>query len=72
MSIPRLEPALNAPAAIKPPHPVSDYDFKRIVAILRFDDARPALRLVRIQQAARRATRRCTRRAAAGGSAWRC
>jgi 2-iminoacetate synthase len=35
ISVPRLEPALNAPAAIKPPHPVSDYDFKRIVAILR-------------------------------------
>jgi 2-iminoacetate synthase len=35
ISIPRLEPALNAPAAIKPPHPVGDYDFKRIVAILR-------------------------------------
>jgi 2-iminoacetate synthase len=35
MSVPRLEPALNAPAAIKPPHPVSDYDFKRIVAIIR-------------------------------------
>ncbi|HNY64921.1 MAG TPA: [FeFe] hydrogenase H-cluster radical SAM maturase HydG [Deltaproteobacteria bacterium] len=35
MSVPRLEPALNAPAAIRPPNPVSDYDFKRIVAIIR-------------------------------------
>jgi len=35
ISIPRLEPALNAPAAIKPPRPVSDYDFKKLVAILR-------------------------------------
>ncbi len=35
ISIPRLEPALNAPAAIKPPHPVSDQDFKKLVAIIR-------------------------------------
>ncbi|MEN6465438.1 MAG: [FeFe] hydrogenase H-cluster radical SAM maturase HydG [Syntrophaceae bacterium] len=35
ISIPRLEPALNAPAAIKPPRPVSDYDFKKLVAIIR-------------------------------------
>ncbi len=35
MSVPRLEPALNAPAAIKPPHPVSDDEFRKIVAILR-------------------------------------
>jgi 2-iminoacetate synthase len=35
ISIPRLEPAFNAPAAIKPPHPVSDHDFKKLVAILR-------------------------------------
>ncbi|MDD5169120.1 MAG: [FeFe] hydrogenase H-cluster radical SAM maturase HydG, partial [Syntrophales bacterium] len=35
MSIPRLEPAMNAPAAIKPPMPVSDHDFKKLVAILR-------------------------------------
>ncbi|MFH2076903.1 MAG: [FeFe] hydrogenase H-cluster radical SAM maturase HydG [Pseudomonadota bacterium] len=35
ISIPRLEPALNAPAAIRPPHPVSDHDFKKLVAILR-------------------------------------
>jgi len=35
ISIPRLEPALNAPAAIKPPMPVSDHDFKKLVAIIR-------------------------------------
>lgn len=35
ISIPRLEPALNAPAAITPPNPVSDDDFKKLVAILR-------------------------------------
>jgi len=35
ISIPRLEPAFNAPAAIKPPMPVSDHDFKKLVAILR-------------------------------------
>jgi len=35
ISIPRLEPALNAPAAIKPPMPVTDHDFKKLVAIIR-------------------------------------
>ncbi|MEE9912807.1 MAG: [FeFe] hydrogenase H-cluster radical SAM maturase HydG [Deltaproteobacteria bacterium] len=35
ISIPRLEPAFNAPTAIKPPHPVSDHDFKKLVAIIR-------------------------------------
>ena len=35
ISIPRLEPAFNAPAAIQPPMPVSDHDFKKLVAILR-------------------------------------
>jgi len=35
ISVPRLEPAFNAPAAIAPPHPVSDHDFKKLVAILR-------------------------------------
>jgi 2-iminoacetate synthase len=35
MSVPRLELAFNAPAAIKPPHPVSDHDFKKLVAIIR-------------------------------------
>jgi len=35
ISIPRLEPALNAPAAIKPPHPVSDDEFRKLVAVIR-------------------------------------
>jgi len=35
ISVPRLEPALNAPAAIKPPHPVSDDEFKKLVAVIR-------------------------------------
>lgn len=35
ISIPRLEPAFNAPAAIAPPSPVSDHDFKKLVAIIR-------------------------------------
>ena len=35
ISIPRLEPAQNAPAAMNPPHPVSDEDFKKLVAIIR-------------------------------------
>jgi 2-iminoacetate synthase len=35
ISIPRLEPAFNAPAAITPPHPVSDHDFKKLVAVIR-------------------------------------
>lgn len=35
ISVPRLEPALNAPVAIDPPHPVSDMDFRKIVAALR-------------------------------------
>ncbi len=35
ISIPRLESALNAPAAVKPPMPVSDDDFKKLVAIIR-------------------------------------
>jgi len=35
ISVPRLEPALNAPAANKPPHAVTDDDMRRIVACLR-------------------------------------
>ncbi|GAB6270960.1 thiamine biosynthesis protein ThiH [Smithella sp. F21] len=35
ISVPRLEPAFNAPTAIKPPHPVSDSDFKKLVAVIR-------------------------------------
>ena len=35
ISIPRIEPAQNAPASQKIPHPVSDDDFKKLVAVLR-------------------------------------
>jgi 2-iminoacetate synthase len=35
ISVPRLEPAMNAPTAIKPPRPVSDHDFKKLVAVIR-------------------------------------
>ncbi|KPJ62704.1 [FeFe] hydrogenase H-cluster radical SAM maturase HydG [candidate division WOR-1 bacterium DG_54_3] len=35
ISVPRIEPALNAPIANTPPAPVSDDEFKRLVAILR-------------------------------------
>ena len=35
ISVPRLEPAEGSPIAAQPPHPVSDMDFKKIVAILR-------------------------------------
>lgn len=35
ISIPRLEPALNAPASQNPPHAVDDFSFKKIVAVLR-------------------------------------
>ncbi len=35
ISVPRLEPALNAPAANKPPHAVNDDDMRRIVSCLR-------------------------------------
>jgi 2-iminoacetate synthase len=35
ISVPRLEPALNAPAANKPPHAVTDDDMRRIVSCLR-------------------------------------
>lgn len=35
ISIPRLEPAINAPAAIEPPHAVSDRDFKKLIAVIR-------------------------------------
>jgi 2-iminoacetate synthase len=35
ISVPRVEPALNTPLASRPPHKVSDIDFKKIVAILR-------------------------------------
>lgn len=35
ISVPRLEPAVGSPMAGDPPAPVSDADFKKIVAILR-------------------------------------
>ena len=35
ISVPRLEPAEGSVIASNPPHPVSDADFKKIVAILR-------------------------------------
>jgi 2-iminoacetate synthase len=33
--VPRLEPALGAELASSPPHPVSDADFRKLVAIIR-------------------------------------
>jgi 2-iminoacetate synthase len=35
ISVPRLEPAVGAPAALDPPHPLSNAEFKKLVAILR-------------------------------------
>ena len=35
ISVPRLEPALNAPAAMNPPYAINDLEFKKLVAILR-------------------------------------
>jgi 2-iminoacetate synthase len=35
ISIPRIEPAQNAPASLKIPYPVSDEDFKKLVAVIR-------------------------------------
>ncbi|MFV0592661.1 MAG: [FeFe] hydrogenase H-cluster radical SAM maturase HydG [Draconibacterium sp.] len=35
ISVPRMEPATNSEMASNPPYPVSDADFKKIVAILR-------------------------------------
>jgi len=35
VSVPRIEPASNAPLTKKIPHPVSDTDFKKIIAIIR-------------------------------------
>lgn len=35
ISIPRIEPAQNAPAAMNVPNPVSDEDFEKLVAVLR-------------------------------------
>jgi len=35
ISVPRLEPATGSTIAEQPPHPVTDFDFRKIVAILR-------------------------------------
>ncbi|HWH69615.1 MAG TPA: [FeFe] hydrogenase H-cluster radical SAM maturase HydG, partial [Candidatus Sulfotelmatobacter sp.] len=35
LSVPRMEPAVGSELAYRPPHPVSDADFKKLVAILR-------------------------------------
>jgi 2-iminoacetate synthase len=35
ISVPRLEPAVGSEISCKPPHPVSDKDFAKIIAILR-------------------------------------
>ncbi len=35
ISVPRLEPALNAPAALNPPHAVDDLAFKKLIAVIR-------------------------------------
>lgn len=35
ISVPRIYPAKNAPLSFSPPHPVSDDQFKRVVAVLR-------------------------------------
>jgi 2-iminoacetate synthase len=35
MSVPRLEPAFNAPAAHKPPFAVDDANFKKLIAVIR-------------------------------------
>lgn len=35
ISVPRLEPAMNAPAAQKPPFAVDDKSFKKLVAVIR-------------------------------------
>ncbi len=35
LSVPRLEPAVGSDIASHPPHPISDIDFRKVVAILR-------------------------------------
>jgi len=35
ISFPRIEPAINTPLAQRPPKPVSDEEFKRLIAIIR-------------------------------------
>jgi 2-iminoacetate synthase len=35
LSVPRIEPAENAPLSLRPPHPLPDSDFRRLIAVLR-------------------------------------
>lgn len=35
VSVPRIEPASDSPLSLKPPYPVSDKDFMKLIAILR-------------------------------------
>jgi 2-iminoacetate synthase len=35
VSFPRVEPAANTPFTLNPPYPVSDRDFKRLIAVIR-------------------------------------
>jgi len=42
ISFPRMEPAVNTPMAENPPYKVSDYDFKRLIAIIRLSVLIPA------------------------------
>lgn len=35
ISVPRLEPAVGSDMSIHPPHPISDIDFRKLVAIIR-------------------------------------
>ncbi len=35
LSVPRIEPATNAPFSLNPPHALSDHDFMKLIAILR-------------------------------------
>jgi len=37
-----MEPAVNTPMAENPPYKVSDYDFKRLIAIIRLSVLIPA------------------------------
>ncbi|MEW5996710.1 MAG: [FeFe] hydrogenase H-cluster radical SAM maturase HydG [Candidatus Micrarchaeota archaeon] len=35
LSVPRIEPAENAPLSLRPPHSLPDQDFKRLIAVFR-------------------------------------
>ncbi|MFQ5901799.1 MAG: [FeFe] hydrogenase H-cluster radical SAM maturase HydG [Thermodesulfobacteriota bacterium] len=35
ISVPRIEPAQNAPFSTSPPYPVSDHDFMKLIAVIR-------------------------------------